>query len=55
MGSSGDSVSGDCLDQDRGEKRGIGIGEMVEFIFILVVYEKLVGHHLERSNTQLKT
>lgn len=51
MCSLGDSINSNCLDQDRGESGGIGVGEKVEFIFILVVHEELVEHPLERSNT----
>lgn len=47
----GDSIDGHCLDQDGGERRGVGTEEKIEFVVILVVCGELVEHPLERSQT----
>lgn len=49
-----DSVGGNSIDQDRTERRGTDTGRG-EFMFVSVVFEGLVEHHLEKSNMELNT
>lgn len=56
MCSLGDSRDGNCLDQDRGEMRGRGIGGRgiegkVAFLFILTVHDTLgEGQYVAENN-----